>query len=232
MSLRTLLVPAPLIAGTVAITGDEAHHGRSVLRLRVGDGIRLADGAGSSAMGLVHEVGRDRLLVTASEVVLHAPGAAHLLTVACAVPKGDRFGDLVRQLTELGVGAIRPLICARGERIPANLDRARRIAGEALKQCRRHHLPVLGPAIDIPGLSASPARLIILDPQGVPVDPGTPAPVVLVVGPEGGLTAEETALLRSAGALSIRLASTVLRIETAALAAAAVWVASWEGSAS
>lgn len=232
MSVRTLLVPPPLMPGLVTITGDEAHHGRSVLRLRPGDDIRLADGAGSSAQGRVETLDRERLVVLAEEVAQALPGPAGLLTVVCAVPKGDRFGDLVRQLTELGVGTIRPLVCARGERIPASLERARRIAAEALKQCRRSHLPVLGPAIDIPGLTATPGRLIILDRQGLAPDPGPPFPVTLVVGPEGGLTADEIAALRAAGAVGVRLAATVLRIETAALAATAVWTAAWEGTVS
>lgn len=227
--MRTLLVPSPLITGSLIVTGDEAHHGLRVLRLRPGDEVRLADGAGLSAVGRVLAVERDRLTVEVSALERLDSGPAFLLTVACAIPKGDRFGDLVRQLTELGIGVIRPLLCERGERLPGSLDRVRRIAAEALKQCRRGHLPVIGPAIDIPGLAASGSRLILLDRQGTFPDPGRPAPVTLVVGPEGGLSALETASLMAAQATMVRLAGSILRIETAALAAAAVWVAAWEG---
>ena len=79
-------------------------------------------------MGVVSRVERHQLCVTVSQVELMADDPAALLTVAVAVPKGDRFSDLVRGLTELGVGSILPLACQRGERIPS-LDRAQRIAG-------------------------------------------------------------------------------------------------------
>lgn len=232
MSTRTLLVPAPLVAGDLLLDGDEAHHARSVLRLETGDEVRLADGAGRSARAVLVEVGKRgvRMAVDAPETA--SDGPASLLTIAVAPPKGDRFGDLVRGLTELGVGAILPLATERGERMPTSLDRVQRIAREALKQCRRAHLPGIGPQTDIPALVRSGATLTVLDRSGTPAAPGTPRPLTLVIGPEGGFTDAELATLRQAGATTVRLAGPVLRIETAALAACAVWSAAWiEGSA-
>lgn len=232
MSTRTLLVPAPLTAGDLLLDGDEAHHARSVLRLEAGDEVRLADGAGRSARAVLAEVGKRGVRLTVDAPETASDGPAALLTVAVAPPKGDRFGDLVRGLTELGVGAILPLTTERGERMPASLDRVQRIAGEALKQCRRAHLPVIGPQTDIPALVRSGAALTVLDRSGTPAAPGTPRPLTLVIGPEGGFTDAELATLRQAGAATVRLAGPVLRIETAALAASAVWSAAWiEGSA-
>ena len=227
MSVRTLLVPSPLRAGELLLTGDEAHHARSVLRLAAGDAVRLADGAGAAADAVIQAVTKHgiQLLVAAPLVQEDCPAA--LLTVAVAPPKGDRWGDLVRQLTELGVGAILPLATARGERLPGNPERTARIAAEALKQCRRAHLPRLVPATDIPALVHSGAALTVLDRSGLPAAPGTPRPLTLVIGPEGGFTSDELATLQAAGAATVRLASPVLRIETAALAAAAVWSAAW-----
>jgi 16S rRNA (uracil1498-N3)-methyltransferase len=226
--MRTLLI-TPLHVGSCTITGDEAHHVRDVLRLRVGETVRCADGAGRVGIGSVMALGRHEVNVDVSEVMEIPAGPAQGITVACAAPKGDRFADLVRQLTELGVGEILPLACARGERIPGNLERVRRVATEALKQCRRPVLPVIGPVVDCPTLLASNRRLVLLSPQGDRPRPGPPGRVTLVIGPEGGFTDEETRLLMSGGAESVRLASTILRIETAALAAAAVWTAAWEG---
>ena len=227
--MRTLLVPAPLVPGTMVLTGDEAHHGRTVLRLAVGDALRLADGAGRAGEGAVVEVARDRLVVHLDTVAVLSADPAALLTVVVAAPKGDRFTDLVRQLTELGVGAILPLQCERGERLPG-LDRAQRVAAEALKQCRRAFLPTIGPVVDFPTLAALPGRRIVLDREGQVANPGIPGPTVLIVGPEGGFTVDERQALVTMPSSLVRLAGPVLRIETAAFAAAAVWSAAWEGN--
>lgn len=228
--MRTLLAPAPLATGELTIDDDEAHHGLRVLRLQAGEQLRLADGAGHSAAAEVVEASK-RLVLRVGPVESTPAERCAELTVAVAPPKGDRWTDLVRGLTELGVGTILPLRCARGEREPANLDRARRIAGEALKQSRRGWLPRLGPAIGIPALAAGGTRLIVGDPAGGPPRPGRPRPTTLVIGPEGGLTADELAALDAAGAERVRLAGPVLRIETAALAASAVWASAWEHEA-
>lgn len=225
--MRTLLAPEPLAPGALTLDDDESHHALRVLRLRAGDRVRLADGAGRSAEASVTEAGR-QLRLEVEAVQQAAPERCRELVVAVSPPKGDRWTDLVRGLTELGVGHIRPLRCARGEREPASLDRARRVAAEALKQSRRAWLPTIGPAVDIAGLAVAGGRVIVGDPAGGPPTPGQPRPTTLVIGPEGGLTPEEVDMLAAAGAERVRLAGPVLRIETAALAAAAVWASAWE----
>lgn len=225
--MRTLLLPPPLCSGDAEILGEEAAHGLRVLRLRLGETLRVADGAGRAAEAVVTTADR-RLCVRIGPVDELPPDRLAGLTIAVAPPKGDRWTDLVRGLTELGVGAILPLQCRRGERQPANLDRARRVAAEALKQCRRHCLPRIGPPVDIPALALAGGRVILCDPAGGPPAPGAPGPATIVVGPEGGLDADEVAALVAIGAERVRLAGPVLRIETAALAAAAVWAATWE----
>jgi 16S rRNA (uracil1498-N3)-methyltransferase len=231
-AMRTLLVQAPRVVGEVEIGDEEAHQGLHVLRLRLGDSIRLADGAGRCGLGRVMLTSRHSLRVAVEGIETLEKGPSALLSVACAAPKGDRFDDLVRTLTELGVGRILPLSCARSDRIPTHLDRQRRVAGEALKQCRRGHLPTLGPVVDIRTLAAWPEPLIILDRAGSGVSTGEPRAITLVIGPEGGLTEEEVGVLAAAGAQTMRLAGHVLRIETAAIAAAAVWAAAWENRSS
>jgi 16S rRNA (uracil1498-N3)-methyltransferase len=226
--MRTLLVAPPVTTGLMMVDGDEAHHGRTVLRLKPGDDLRLADGAGVAGTGTVHAVERHAILVQITSVEAVPEPAAALLTVAVAPPKGDRLGDLVRGLTELGAGRIRFLDCERGERQPGNPERLTRIAAEALKQCRRGRLPQIGPQVDIPGLAVVGGRLIVLDRSGAAPDTGSPQPTTLVIGPEGGLTGGELAALNAMGAASVRLAGPILRIETAALAATAVWASAWE----
>ena len=230
MSLRTLLVPAPLYAGELLLSGDEAHHARTVLRLTAGDQVRLADGAGRCAAASIIALGRHDLRLQVEPPQTINDGPAQLLTVAVAPPKGDRLSDLVRGLTELGVGAISLLETERSERQPSTLERLQRITGEALKQCRRAHLPQLSMGSSIPTLVQSGARLTVLDRSGRAAAPGTPAPLTLVIGPEGGFTPAELAALTAGGAATVRLAGPILRIETAALAAAAVWSAAWQTS--
>jgi 16S rRNA (uracil1498-N3)-methyltransferase len=227
--MRTLILPAPLTTGDHRVADDEAHHAISVLRVEVGDALRVADGDGREGDAVVVAVERKSLVLRVDAVRALPAALAELLTVAVALPKGDRAGDLVRGLTELGVGAILPLRCNRGLRdaAPARLER---IAAEALKQCRRARLPRLGPAMDIAGLAALPAPVIVCDRAGGAPMPGSPRPTTLVVGPEGGLDDGELAVLRTVGATPVRLAGTILRIETAALAAAAVWTAAWEAA--
>ena len=227
MTLRTVLVPPPLLAGALILEDDQAHHARTVLRLIPGDRVRLADGAGFTAEGTVTQVDKRLVMVTVETPSRAEAGVAALITVALAPPKGDRLGDVVRALTELGVGTILPLETERSERMPAHFERLERIAGEALKQCRRAHLPQIGPATDIPTLVRTGAELTVFDQSGRPAAPGTPRPITLVIGPEGGLTATELAALTAGGAAVVRLAAPILRIETAALAAAAVWTAAW-----
>jgi 16S rRNA (uracil1498-N3)-methyltransferase len=228
VSQRTLLVTAPLQPGTLVIEGDEAHHGRVVLRLRPGEDIRLADGAGFAAAAVVTGVGREALEVEVSPAAAVPELAVGQLTIASAVPKGDRFADLIRGLTELGVGRFIPLDCERGERIPGNLDRARRIAAEALKQCQRGRFLEILPPMTLREVIGLGGDLVVLDPLGPPARPGAIRASTLVIGPEGGLSSEESRSLE--GFPTMRIAGTILRIETAAIAAAAVWASAWEAS--
>jgi 16S rRNA (uracil1498-N3)-methyltransferase len=226
--MRTLLASAPLQVGDVELNGDEVRHGATVLRLRSGDEVRLADGAGHAGLATVVAIDGDRMRCRLDAIETLSPDPAQLLTVALAVPKGDRFTDVVRSLTELGVGRIVPLSCERGERMP-NPERCRRVAAEAVKQCRRSHLPELTAMREIPTLAQSGSDLIVLDRNGSVSAPGQPKPTTLVIGPEGGFTDREQGVMRDLGAIPVRLAGPILRIETAALAAAAVWAHAWEG---
>ncbi|MCS6970733.1 MAG: RsmE family RNA methyltransferase [Planctomycetota bacterium] len=224
------LYAAALAPGEVELDSEETRHGCRVLRLRPGMRVRLCDGAGRVAEGAVIR-SAPRLAVQVAAIATQAPPAAQPLTVAVAPPKGDRWSDLLRGLTELGVGGIVPLRCARGVREEPNRARGERVLREALKQCRRAWLPRLAALTDVAALATSGERLILLDPMGGPPQPAHAAPTTLVIGPEGGFTDAERALLLAAGAAPVRLTGTVLRIETAALAAAALWATTWEHAA-
>ncbi len=226
-SMRCLLVPDELQAGTVSISDQEAHHALKVLRLQVGDQVKLCDGRGRWAEAKVTETSRHELQCEVHEVVHEQAPDASKLSVLVAAPKGSRFEDMVRSLTELGVGAIRVLITERSQR-HVKLDRARRVAGEALKQCGRSYLPEIGPVVEFSTLTVDPDRHILLDPEGTVSTPGPVRDQELIIGPEGGLSPQEREHLISQGVKAVCLAPHILRIETAAVAAAAVWIADWE----
>jgi 16S rRNA (uracil1498-N3)-methyltransferase len=143
------------------------------------------------------------------------------LTLATAVPKGDRFDWLVEKATELGVERLIPLVTDRSVVEPrgSKLSRLRRLIIESSKQCRRDRLMVL----DDP----------LADPEGCP--PGRWPPLergrslALAVGPEGGFTTEERALADQAGWRPINLSVHTLRIETAGLAGCAALLALGSG---
>lgn len=224
--MRTLFVADPLVSGPRVIEGDEAHHARSVLRLSVGDRCRVVDGCGHDAEAEVRSCQRHHIDLDVAEVRLREPPRSHMLTVALAAPKGSRLDDVVRGLVELGVGGIVILGCERSSRLP-QLDRLQRVAREALKQCRGCYLPEIRIEPDFTQWTPT-GNLIVLDPKGGKQDIAKPEASTLVIGPEGGLTSDEEHQLLAYGASPLRLVSTILRIETAALAATAVMAHAWE----
>ena len=224
--MRTLFIGEQLSLGTLSIEGDEAHHARSVLRLNAGDRCRLVDGKGHDALAVVEACKRHQLDVRVEEVALREPPKGHQLTVALAAPKGSRLDDVVRGLVEMGVGAITILDCERSSRLP-QLERLRRVAREALKQCRGCYAPIIHIEPEFNAWKPN-GQLVMLDPNGSRQNLAEPVPTTLVIGPEGGLTPAEEQRLRDMGAKPLRLVSTILRIETAALAATAVMAHAWE----
>jgi 16S rRNA (uracil1498-N3)-methyltransferase len=212
--------------GRFLLDGAEGHHAAAVRRLRVGERLDLSDGAG---------------LVCAAEVAAVAPHAIEArilsrtrlspatprLTVVQALAKGDRDQRAVETLTEVGVDTILPWQASR------SVVRWRATAREAAKQARRPVLPDIPDAVELAGVVArlsSPAAFGVvlheaadrpLARLAVPRD----GEIVLVVGPEGGLTEDELAAFDAAGATAYRLGPTVLRTSTAGTVAAAVLLA-------
>ena len=157
------------------------------------------------------------------------------LTLATALPKGERLDWLVEKATELGVARLIPLVTERSVVDPrqSKLDRLRRTIIEASKQSRRNRLMVLEPSTSWADLAISPplrgCQPLIASRQGLP--PGQwPAPVpgvhiLLAVGPEGGFTSAEEEVASASGWVPIRLATHVLRVETAGIAGVAILLA-------
>ena len=228
MSERFFLVQPPA-AGRAVLVGDEARHLARVLRARVGDAVTVFAGNGVEWPARVTAIGRDEVAVEVGPPRADPPAAGPPLTLAVALPKGERQKWLVEKLTELGVARLVPLVTERGvaEATPATAARLLRTVIEACKQCGRNTLLDIGrPATPADLLATLPAaaQAILADPHGDPLEPddGRPASaLVAFVGPEGGFTDDERAAAIAAGCRPVSLGRHVLRVETAAIAVAA-----------
>lgn len=218
---------------TVTVEGDEAHHAVAVRRLRVGEQVVLTDGLGLSLVGAVATTGKRVFTVTVDSV-----DAAHPLqpevTVVQALPKGDRGELAVEVLTEVGVSMIVPWAASRsvavwkGERAEKSLARWRSTALQAAKQARRAWFPSVAPLAsteEVAALISSADLAVVLHEEAASPLGSVPVPttgsMLVIVGPEGGLSPEEVATFVEAGAVAVRLGSEVLRTSTAGVAAVA-----------
>ncbi|MFD1657037.1 16S rRNA (uracil(1498)-N(3))-methyltransferase [Streptomyces caeni] len=224
------------IGGEFVLDGPEGRHAVSVKRLRPGEDVVLTDGRGRWIEGVVKAAeGKDRLVVMDLESVDEEPPQTPRITVVQALPKGDRGELAVETMTEVGVDAIVPWSASRcitqwkGERGLKALGKWRATAREAGKQSRRVRFPEVADAAttqQVAALLATVDLAAVLHESGeeplATADLPTEGEIVLVVGPEGGISPQELALFGQAGARAFRLGSTVLRTSTAGTAAAAL----------
>lgn len=227
--------PEPPVDGRLVLGPEEARHLARVRRVVVGETVEVFDGQGSGFRAEVLAIERDRVELGVGEVVPDRV-APRVLTLATAVPKGDRFDWLVEKATELGVARLVPLVTERSTVDPrgTKLDRLRRSVVEACKQSGRNRLLTIDEPIrwvafldDDPGSRGEAARLVA-HPGGEPIAApprSATGGLVLAVGPEGGFTDMEIAAARERGWRIAGLGATLLRIETAALAGAAILLA-------
>ncbi|MFC3453109.1 16S rRNA (uracil(1498)-N(3))-methyltransferase [Amycolatopsis speibonae] len=222
-------------SGRTTLDGEEARHAATVRRLRVGERLVLSDGEGGMARCVVEAVqaGRDAALTLAIEEHWTEEPPALRVLVAQALAKGDRGELAVELATEAGADAIVPWRAARsvarweeGTRGDKALTRWRTTARAAAKQARRAHLPeVTEPATtrELAELAQTVSRALVLE-SGITtrlteIELPAQGDILLIVGPEGGITDEELTTLTDAGATAIRLGPTVLRTSTAAAVA-------------
>ena len=229
--MNTLLVSAAeLAADELWLEGDRHRHLFRARRLAVGDRLRLVDGAGRARRADVERLERTRALLRLSVVeTVPEPRCEVLLLVA--PPRPPRATWLVEKATELGVAAIRFIGAERAPRRygEATLDRLRRVAAAALEQSRQARLPKLSgvhPWRELESLLAGWSDRRRLERGGEIWRPDTGAGrVALEIGPEGGWSAAEAAALDDLGCRATALGPTVLRVETAAVVAAALALA-------
>jgi 16S rRNA (uracil1498-N3)-methyltransferase len=228
-----IFLPTDLASGTrVLLPETAARHLVRVLRLGPGAPVRLFDGSGGEHMAALATV--EKRQVTA-QVGAFDPREAELpfrVVLAQAVSRGDRMDLTLQKAVELGVGTIVPLITARsaplpsGDRLERRLAHWRGIVVSACEQCGRNRVPEVVPPLRLgTWLAETPAgNRLMLDPEaGRPLGQASleTGAVTLLVGPEGGLDADELAQAGRAGFTGIGLGPRILRTETAALVALA-----------
>jgi len=217
--------PAELAAERVVVEGEPYRHLFRARRLVAAERLRLVDGEGRARWAEVVEIDRRRAeLRPLGPAPSHDP--ARRVELLVAAPRPERAAWLVEKATELGVAAVRFLASERAVRgvDGKSLARLGRIAVAALEQCGGARLPALsGPhAIDELGrlLSADTVPYLLDPAAAAPLPAGGDVAAAVLVGPEGGWTDDEVAALATAGATRARLGGRVLRVETAAIAAA------------
>ena len=236
--LRRFFVPEDMVhADCPEIIGSEAGHICRVLRLSVGDEVELFDGTGSGYRAQIASATPDRVRFTIVESYPLTTESPTRITLAQGFLKESKMDDLIRPLTELGVHCWRPFYAARSVSRPKakglekRLDRWRKKALEAVKQCRRGRLPRIEPADSLmDALKGSDGfDLKILFWEGEPLvvklpeqTPPSPRSLLAVVGPEGGFSADEVQMAREHGFLICGMGPRILRAETAALAACTI----------
>ncbi len=218
--------------GLVELPDDESKHARNVLRVRTGENVGLLDGKGLLAEAEVVEVGKPVVVrVTRADPQQEV---SPQLDVAAAVPKGALVEEMVRGLSQLGAARWIPLTTERSVVDPreAKLNRLQRLAVESAKQCGRSYLLKIDTTTPFDQLLEEDAWDVKLI---AAIDDETPLKsealrdtlagkqhVLVMIGPEGGWTEAEETRAKAAGALPIQLGPHVMRIETAACAAASI----------
>ena len=220
--------------GTAALTdAGQFHHLKDVLRLKAGDNVAVFDGEGNEFAGVIESIEKKRAMIKVAAVNRGMRDKISL-TIACAVPKGDRMDDVIDQLTQLGVARIIPMWT---ERVVVKLDEAKKaarfkrwrtIAQSAAEQSQRINLPTIMPVTPmadvVTGSQDYDLKLIPhLTGERRPIKDaltGDAKRIIVLIGPEGDFTPEEVQKALDAGFIPVSLGDTVLRVATAAVAVA------------
>lgn len=222
----------------------QAHHALKVLRLRVGDALVLFDGNGGEYPACIEDAGR-QVVVRLGDWQARECESPLSVTLVQGLPSGDKMDWVVQKAVELGVAAIQPVQTKRSvlrlqaERAIKRQAHWQQVAVSACEQSGRNRLPEVKALLDLPKYlsqklegdtsTVAPLRLLLSPHQGQRLSqlPRPAGDVTLLIGPEGGLEADEEVLACSLGFVPVNLGPRVLRTETAGLAALAALMALW-----
>jgi 16S rRNA (uracil1498-N3)-methyltransferase len=241
--MQRFFVSASLLeANELELPAEAGRQLTRVLRARSGERIALFCGDGWECEAIIEVAPGGRVTARILERRQPEVELGCRLEVAVAVLKGEKLDLVVQKLTEMGVASIRflqterTIVEAGADRWARRLQRYERIAREASEQSGRVRLPEIHEPVALPKLlSGERPRTFVLDPHGsrhllVTLTP-CPDQVLLLIGPEGGFTDTEVRLVQDAGAVPASIGPTILRAETAAIAAAAIAAAASESGA-
>ncbi len=239
MTVRYFIPQLPRVAGTVELPESESHHARNVMRIQLGEVVTLFDGQGNQASATIHSLSRRSVVCQAGPTEFLPRENPRHVSLAIAMPKGDRARELIERLTELGIEQVVPIHCQRSPWSVSEgaMQKWHRVVIEACKQSGRNRLMELQPPCRLseylcrpldeneilwlahPGGEASripPCDAIVAEPRASDT-PDTRLRVRVAIGPEGGFTEEESEAAQRAGWTQVGLGERIYRIETAAV---------------
>jgi len=222
----------------IALQGDQAHHAINVMRFNIGDQLSLFDGSGIEYLAAVDGVEKKTVSLTILDLIEAPKSLATEITIAVALPKGDRQKFLIEKMVELGVQTLIPLKTKRAVAVANSkvIARLGKQVIEASKQCGRNTLMEIAEVQTVNQLiqksseSFPNAQRLVADPyQGETISSlisesaaGAKREFVVAIGPEGGLDESEVQLLTQSQFAPVRLGPSILRIETACVAVASI----------
>ena len=212
------------------LSEDGANHVGRVLRMQAGDSVMLFDGRGGQYPATIQEAGKRQVVVTLGEhqpIDVESPLAIHLGQV---ISRGDKMEFTIQKSVELGVTCITPLFSERcgvklqGDRLDKKLEQWQKIVISACEQCGRNRIPEVRPVMALESWLAEPTNELKLNlhpraSYSINTLPHPDAGIRLLIGPEGGLSADEIAKASTHGFADMLLGPRVLRTETAAMTA-------------
>ena len=234
MRIPRIFTNSPLAVGSQCQLDDNAanHVGR-VLRMQAGQALLLFNGDGHDYHATITEAGKKHVLVAVTEAAENETESPLRVVLAQTLSKGDRMDYAVQKAVEMGVSEIVPLTTERcdvklkGDREDKRLRHWQQVAISAAEQCGRARVPEIQPVMTVQQwlehAQACDLRLVLHHRTEQSLNTlEKPSSIALMIGPEGGLTAEEIALAESHGFLPVALGPRVLRTETAPVAAIAL----------
>ncbi|MBI5681800.1 MAG: 16S rRNA (uracil(1498)-N(3))-methyltransferase [Deltaproteobacteria bacterium] len=219
----------------IIITGEQFHHLKNVLRLNVGEEISVFDGKGNDFLAELKTIGKREALASIKQRLVPAGEKGFKTVLAQGIAKGEKMDMIIQKATELGAASIIPFTTARtvprlkDDKEGKKIERWQKISIEAAKQCERSIVPKIEPVKSYDEMLSGWDKYLkiilweyandLLLKEILNTIKGSNYPgIIVVVGPEGGLSEEEILLAERHGFLPVRLFSNILRTETAAIA--------------